>query len=137
VAARLSLVSAPESPRRAREFVIDRLWDWGHAPLVEKASLLTSEIVTNAVVHTGAPLVLEMFNLDDGILVTVNDADREPPRPRSEPVGPSELHGRGLAIVDALASEWGTARIPDDGKVVWFRLAAKPRSSRRPSGRRT
>ena len=83
MATQLSLVSAPDSPRRAREFVIDRLCEWGHAQLVEKASLLTSEIVTNAVVHTGAPLVLEVFNLDDGVLVTVNDADREPPRPRS------------------------------------------------------
>jgi hypothetical protein len=53
--------------------------------------------------------------------VEVSDGSHELPRPRR--VGPDAEGGRGLALVDALASDWGTTTT-DDGKIVWFELRA-------------
>jgi anti-sigma regulatory factor (Ser/Thr protein kinase) len=87
---------------------------------IADAELLTSELVTNAVVHGhSAPrLVLEVW--DDRIRVVVTDSD---PRMTLEPlhVQTSSEHGRGLRIVDSLASKWGVSPW-GRGKSVWFEL---------------
>ena len=49
--------------------------------------------------------------------------DLSPVVPKLRQAGPDEECGRGLAIVDALADDWGT-RVDDDGKTVWFTIDA-------------
>jgi anti-sigma regulatory factor (Ser/Thr protein kinase) len=121
--AHLDLPDAQESPRSARRFVTGHLRGWGYDSIAPDAALLTSELVTNAVRHASAPYALDVVDLQDGVLVTVEDADRELPLLRY--AGPEADSGRGLAIVEVIASAWGAWLIPDDGKFVWFRLAAE------------
>jgi anti-anti-sigma factor len=93
---------------------------------LDAAVLLTSELVANAVIHPpspdGAPVQLRITCYDDGIRCEITD-----PGPGFDPanLGPRDPDsgGRGLLLVDALASRWGTAR-PDAGFCVWFELDA-------------
>jgi anti-sigma regulatory factor (Ser/Thr protein kinase) len=116
----LSLDAVPESPRLARRFVTERLHRWHYDPLVSTAALVTSEIVTNAVVHARSRLVLGVEDQGDGVLLTVEDPEPTLPVPRD--ATPDDTGGRGLAIVAALAAEWGIELVPG-GKRVWCRLA--------------
>ena len=117
---RLLLDATPDSPRRARAFLRDRLGRWGYGALVDTAALLTSELVTNAVLHSRRPFELTVDDLRDGVVVSVDDAEPSPAVRRQ--VDEAEVGGRGLAIVHELASAWGVSSIPDDGKIVWFRM---------------
>ena len=84
------------------------------------AVLLTNELVTNAVVHGGGTFSVELELCPDRIRVSVLDADPHVPEVRSSSA--NEEHGRGMAIVAALATAWG-ADGGDGGKVVWFELS--------------
>lgn len=106
-------------PALAREFVRSKLT--GAPPeVVEDAQIIVSELVTNAIVHGSGEASL-LIEVDEKRLhVEVVDAD---PTVEFEPltVEPSSEHGRGLAIVNALASSWGIEpRLV--GKAVWFDL---------------
>ncbi|MCP9956715.1 ATP-binding protein [Streptomyces sudanensis] len=96
---------------------------WGHRIAEEPvctAELLTSELVTNALVHTAHGAVVTA-TLDGGVLrVEVRDFAPEPPAPRV-PAPDGGTHGRGLLLVQALADEWGV-RAQGVGKTVWFEL---------------
>lgn len=115
----LRLPGRAESVARARRFVTRQLTAYRVAePLVETAALLVSEIVTNAVVHVGGEVgVLVDATLGRCALVEVRDRSPIEPTPRRRDL--SAMTGRGLALVEALASSHGTVRRPD-GKVVWF-----------------
>ncbi len=87
--------------------------------LCDTAVLLTSETVTNSFRHACGGARLAVTADERGLLVEVGDDDpRTPHRRRS---GPDALDGRGVAIVDLLANDWGTYATAT-GKVVWFRL---------------
>ena len=120
--ASLDLPAALESPRSVRRFVTDQLHGWGYDSIGPDAGLLTSELVTNAVRHASAPYAVEVVDLHNGVVVTVEDAGHELPLPRYS--GYEAEGGRGLAIVESVSAAWGAWAIPDDGKFVWFRLAA-------------
>lgn len=88
--------------------------------IVETAVLLTSEIVTNALVHAadGATLVIEA----NGTSARIEVLDPGHPTYLAPlEVDPWSEHGRGLAIVDRLASAWGV-EARGYGKAVWFEL---------------
>ena len=88
---------------------------------VEIALLLTSEVVTNALRYGDtSSLSLSLRLRPDELLVEVDDATVQQPQVRL----PRQLdeRGRGLMLLDALASEWGSDA-KADGKTVWFRLA--------------
>ena len=121
--AHMELPAALESPRSARRFVSDQLLDWGYAGIVPEAALLTSELVANAVQHAPEPFAVEVVDLSNGVVVTVEDAGDELPVPRYP--DPQAERGRGLAIVESIAAAWGAWTIADHGKFVWFRLAAR------------
>ncbi|MGN6130503.1 MAG: SpoIIE family protein phosphatase [Nocardioidaceae bacterium] len=89
--------------------------------LVDDAVLVTSELVTNAVVHGLGPLELRLRVPGRDVLVEVLDRASFQPR-RMRPAADDE-HGRGLQIVAALSSRWGT-RATEDGKAVWCVLSA-------------
>ncbi len=121
VSEQLALDAQPESPRSARRFVSERLQQWGYADLVPEAELLTSELVTNVVRHVGAPVTIELVDLGDSVVIAV--ADPSPDVPTIPPPSPAVTGGRGLAIVEGLAAAWGVVNLPEEGKVVWVRLA--------------
>ena len=111
------------APGAARTWITGLLEAWDLPALAETAALLASETVTNAVRHAAsAPTVT--VAVSDGV-VEVGVTDRDPDSsPHMKWAGdPMATSGRGLAIVDVLADEWGTASLTH-GKQVWFRLAA-------------
>jgi anti-sigma regulatory factor (Ser/Thr protein kinase) len=104
----------------ARHFVARTLhrWDCGE-DVASVAMLLASEIVTNAIVHARSKAFVRV-QLTDGVLrIEVHDATRQLPTPR--PHNPHAESGRGLMLVDAYSSVWGTNEA-GDGKVVWFEV---------------
>ncbi|GAA3213364.1 ATP-binding protein [Streptomyces sp. XM83C] len=115
---RADLKAVPEARRAVREL----LRHWGRPGRSETAELLTSELVTNALVHTDDDAVLTAVAGTDVLRVEVRDSVACRPRLRL----PYEdgTHGRGLVLVQALADAWGV-RAHGAGKVVWFELDAE------------
>jgi PAS domain S-box-containing protein len=109
----------------ARAFVRDTLHGWGFADVVDDAVVLTSELVTNAVVHAGTAADVRCLRYETAVRVEVADhyPEREVPlqgrgRPHRDP---DHEGGRGLLLCAALASRWGVEYTPA-GKHVWFQL---------------
>lgn len=103
--------------REARRFVREAIAPWGAASLGEVA-LMTAEVVTNAVVHGRTPVTLRVSCAGIRGRVEVHDDSPELPRPHT--VSGNCSRGRGLQILDALASDWGVSPTADHGKIVWF-----------------
>jgi PAS domain S-box-containing protein len=124
-----TLEPRPEQVATGRRFVRDVLTAWDQAELADSASLLTSEILTNAVRHARQAIGLRLHLSPGEIITEVTDDYAAPPR-RMLPALEDE-DGRGLTLVEALAHNWGTLPT-SDGKIVWFTLAtgAQPRSRR-------
>jgi transcriptional regulator with GAF, ATPase, and Fis domain len=81
--------------------------------------LVVSELVTNAVLHGRGPVTVKIERDDGSVRLAVHDhGDGSPQRAHAAPWAAS---GRGLDIVDSLASDWGTTEV-DDGKWVWARF---------------
>lgn len=130
VPARLELAHTATSVGRARSFVRRLCIEAGlPGELCETAALLTSEMVTNSLLHGRSDARLAVTADESGLLVEVGDDDvRRPRRLRNET---EALGGRGLTIVNHLASEWGSYPTPN-GKVVWFRLDQRSASTTLP-----
>lgn len=112
----------------ARRLVRDAIRAWGlpvDSDVADVAFLLTSEVVANAVTHgsesASATIRLSVDGAEGRLLVEVDDTSFDPPVVRNDPPSGSE-HGRGMLLVDALASAWGYRFIPT-GKTVYFTLA--------------
>ncbi|MBC2908075.1 SpoIIE family protein phosphatase [Streptomyces cupreus] len=109
----------------ARSFVRDTLQGWGFADIVDDAVVLTSELVTNAVVHAGTSADVLCLRAEDGVRIEV--ADRYPEREiplqgTAVNMGsPDREGGRGLQLCAALAGRWGVEYTPTH-KQVWFQL---------------
>jgi anti-sigma regulatory factor (Ser/Thr protein kinase) len=115
-----SLRADPASVGAARRFVADVLASRGMEPLVDVAALLTSELVTNALLYTGSGMGLEIVFPPSSVRIEVRDTSTEEPvRRRVRP--DQSVPGRGLELVESLAERWGTAA-SDAGKSVWFEL---------------
>ncbi|MHA4775825.1 ATP-binding protein [Streptomyces sp. MSC1_001] len=117
----------PAEVGRARRWARSRLAGSGigaDEPLAETLVLLISELVTNAVVHTGCPAVLRMlFAAEGGVRVEVADTSDRPPRPRH--AEGEDTNGRGLELVDGLADRWGWE--PEGvGKSIWCEVDRAP-----------
>lgn len=119
----------PAEVGRARRWARSRLTGSGIAadePLAETLILLVSELVTNAVVHTGCPAVLRLLltGACDGpsdaaagtVRLEVADRSARPPQPRH--ARGEETGGRGLELVDGLADRWGWDA-EGAGKRIW------------------
>jgi anti-sigma regulatory factor (Ser/Thr protein kinase) len=84
--------------------------------------LLVSEVVSNAVLHSGTPDVVVSVRTSEPVRIQVEDhGDGVPAIAPAPAVG-----GLGLRLVDTLASEWGVSRL-DHGKIVWFEFPLAPR----------
>lgn len=117
------LPADPQSARRARRFVAAALADAGYGAVVETAALLVSEVVTNAVLHAGTPIVLACSW--SGPCVRIEVRDGSPVLPGIRHYDDEATTGRGLSLVATLADRWGVdAGV--DGKALWFELGARP-----------
>ncbi len=115
-----SFAGRPESVPAARHFV--RAVLSADAPeTVDAVELMVCELATNCVKHAHSGFQLLIEEAPDGIRVEVTDSGAGRPTPRT--VTPSEASGRGLRIVEAMASAWGVAEAAD-GKTVWFTVPA-------------
>lgn len=103
----------------ARHFTRDALRGMGAAEAEESATLLVSELTTNAVIHARTPLRLSIRRSSGVVRVEVRDDDPTPPRAISP--DPLEAGGRGIQMVEAVADKWGVNR-NERGKTVWFEL---------------
>jgi anti-sigma regulatory factor (Ser/Thr protein kinase) len=121
VRATVALAASPTSAAQARRFIRDfcTAADLGE-DACEKASLLVSELVTNAVVHGRSRATLIAARPEGRLRVAVLDNDvRLPEGP--QPANPDAEGGRGLRIVAAVADRWGV-ETTDEGKSVWFEI---------------
>ena len=117
----------PTAVAAARRFVRETLNSWHLSgrddPMVDDAVLLTSELVTNAIVHAGTGV--ELTCRLKGAAVEVSVLDRHPARMIPDPPGgraeADRPNGRGLLLSGALSSSWGVTYAPTT-KVVWFQL---------------
>jgi anti-sigma regulatory factor (Ser/Thr protein kinase) len=134
-----SFKRAPRAAAQARRFVSQSLDRWELPDLSRTAALLTSELVTNALVHAHSPVRVVVAVADGTVEVGVTDWDSHKPRLKpplraGTPSGtpgwaagrpdddPRPGHdGRGLRLVEELADKWGIADVTA-GKQVWFSL---------------
>ena len=125
----LTIRGQAEEVSGARSFITRTLSAAGKGQRVDSdaATLLTSELVTNAIVHTtsGAPdgsVTVVVVDVPDGVLIEVIDDGSG-----GTPVVKGDLlaaDGHGLYLVQQLAAQWGYLRDPA-GTTVWFHLAAE------------
>jgi len=119
---RTMLTPHPTSVGAARRFVRDVLMSRQvPAVVVETVELLTSEVVTNAIIHgrSGPQLAVEV----DGGVVRVAVRDLSPEMPVRRLAQADDVSGRGVVIVEKLASAWGVDRERGGAKRVWFEVA--------------
>jgi anti-sigma regulatory factor (Ser/Thr protein kinase) len=116
------------SPAIARPRAVALVAPWASEQLELDLRVLVSEVVTNAVVHGGPNIQLDIAVLT-AYWVRVEVFDGSFDLPEMQTFVPDRESGRGLHLVDTLANQWGT-RQRVDGKVVWFELhehASEPR----------
>ena len=116
------LTPHPTSVGAARRFVRDVLMSRQvRDGVVDTVELLTSEVVTNAIVHgrSGPQLAVEV----DGDVVRVAVRDLSPDLPVRRLGNLDDVSGRGVIIVEELASAWGVDRERGGAKRVWFEVA--------------
>lgn len=110
----------------ARRFVRETLVGWGihqdGAPVLDDLVLMTSELFTNAVLHGAGEVEVRLNVTSDAVRLTVSDQGthqmpRALPAPRLD-----TITGRGLQIVDHLASVWGSGRNAQGGTQVWLEV---------------
>lgn len=118
--AELRLPPDAGSVRWARRVVAEAAGEALDGERLEDLLLATSEVVTNAVEHGAPPVLLRVAPAPERLRVEVQDGSPLPPRARDE-VAPSEIRGRGLAIVERCTDRWGVEPAAD-GKAVWFEL---------------
>jgi anti-sigma regulatory factor (Ser/Thr protein kinase) len=117
---RLDLLPVPAAAGEARRFVEGFCRD---AHLDEEVSatavLLTSELVTNAIIHGRTPSMLQVSSPPGLLRVLVRDDNPTSPVPGHP--GPDRPGGRGLLLVELMSSAWGFEPSPV-GKSVWFEM---------------
>ncbi len=105
----------------ARDFVASALDMAGFTGDTDTVLLLVSELVTNAVRHAATPFEILVDVQRDEVRIAVTDEDVTHGPTIKDP-SPEDTNGRGLLIVDRLASGWGTEQIDQHSKSVWFTL---------------
>ena len=113
------LDGSPTSPRNARVMVRDALASCREIDVRDTAELLTSELVTNALLHAGTDVTVHVEDHGSAVRIGVEDgSDDEPTLGELDSI---DLGGRGLPLVAAMAQSWGWEPLPH-GKLVWFEV---------------
>ena len=111
---------SPQSVAAARRFATETLRGMPK-DVVEAAELMVSELATNCVRHTESGFLLTIDNVGGEVRIEATDAGRGEPTMRSPRV--TDPTGRGLQIIDMLATTWGVLQRSGSGKTVWFTIA--------------
>lgn len=119
--ARIAVAGDPSAVSYARDRILMQAVEWGvpiEGDMRDAVELVASELITNAVVHSeGMVMVGLYYHPEEGrLLLVVHDGKSEPPR--RQHATPDDESGRGLALVDALASRNGWEPT-ERGKKVW------------------
>ena len=112
----VDLPPEPSSATRARTLTRERLETSYSRQTLEVVALLVTELVTNAILHARTPFQLTLESQPHAVRICVEDQSAEQPTLRR--YDSDAVTGRGLALVEQLASSWGVDTTPD-GKVVW------------------
>jgi anti-sigma regulatory factor (Ser/Thr protein kinase) len=119
---RIRLAPEVTAPGRAREFVAQTCAAWHDEQFSETGQLVVSELVTNAVMHSGTEIEVNVELECDGLLLRVHDDGDGVPAivpPERRTIG-----GVGLELIAKVARRWGVTLDPRGGKDVWCELAA-------------
>ena len=117
----LTVPSLPASVSRIRRFASAACRQVADESVCEIVELLVSEVATNALVHGAGDVRVDVRTQGRAVRIEVSDDSTAVPVPRD--AGLDSESGRGMALVDALSSRWGTDARPD-GKTVWFEVRA-------------
>lgn len=113
------LAAEVASAGSARRFVERTVGEWDPFLPLDVIKLLVSELVVNAVLHARSEAEVSVVLRQDRVRVAVTD--RSPTLPVVKDPGPYDTSGRGMALVQSLASAWGVERLAE-GKRVWFEV---------------
>jgi anti-sigma regulatory factor (Ser/Thr protein kinase) len=119
---RASFPSQASAVAAARSFVMGAVPHLAEATR-SRVELMVSELSTNAVKHARTAFNITVVTSEDAVRVEVNDKDEQAPVLRHP--APTDMGGRGLVIVHALADDWGVD-VHDGDKTVWFSLKDRP-----------
>ena len=127
----LALGPEPDAVPRARRFAGRATADVGRTQLASDVELVVTELVTNALLHAGLPVVVRITPIDSGVRVEVEDSTRQAPIPAISST--EAMTGRGLALVSAVARAWGVE--PGGlGKTVWCEVVESAPAEPPPAG---
>jgi anti-sigma regulatory factor (Ser/Thr protein kinase) len=139
---RVLLPSDPESAKAAREFTVATLRTWQLSHVIDDAEIIATELVTNAIKHgaccagsTSAIGPVELvWQRDTGrVVCVVTDGNSQPPVLVA--ANPDSECGRGLQVVQALASSWGWMKLGATQKAVWAAIYLAAGGLSRPTWR--
>ncbi|MEU1304895.1 ATP-binding protein [Streptomyces shenzhenensis] len=119
-----TLPREPASAATARRLVRASLSVWELDELADDTAVIVSELVANAVQHARRESIRITIERPGAALVRIGVVDFSRVRPKRRVPGPGDVNGRGLALVDELAQDWGTELLPW-GKRVWAELRGK------------
>ncbi|MFF9365544.1 ATP-binding protein [Streptomyces griseoluteus] len=109
--------------RLARRLAVHQLDQWGHpygTPASEAVALIVAELAANAVLHGRVPgrdFELRLHHRDGTVRIELSDT--HPAHPTLPAHDPTAEGGRGLLLIDAVATRWGTSPRSGPGKTVW------------------
>jgi anti-sigma regulatory factor (Ser/Thr protein kinase) len=125
------------APRSARAFVARACLRWQARSIIGHACLVTSELVTNVVLHADTTAKLTISRCPGRLRIAVQDGDETRPATSwaASPETTLTGSGRGLLLVSSVCRAWGVHPTDDGGKIVWAVLddtSAAPDPARRP-----
>ncbi|TNH28645.1 ATP-binding protein [Micromonospora orduensis] len=117
--AHLCLPADPQSPAAARKLVARHCRTWGMETVVDRAMVVTSELISNAVLHARTDIDITVTAMEKALRISVRDRAADAPH-AAAPTAASQVSegGRGLPIIAALTTRWGFFAF-GDGKTVW------------------
>jgi hypothetical protein len=121
---RLSLDLDPVlgAARRSRELITEACARWERPELAGPACIVVTEMVNNVVAHAHTPMIVLLGAHGAGMSVAVRDHSATVPAFTGAPVAPTAYGGRGMLLIDSVATRWGNLVLAG-GKVVWALLA--------------
>ncbi|WP_171060346.1 ATP-binding protein [Streptomyces montanus] len=119
------LPANPASVAVARRNVRELLGEWGVSRETgDNVVLVTSELVTNAIIHTASDLIVCRLRTSGELLrIEVEDQNCSRTLPAVCRPKPDDQNGRGLMLISELSSDWGVTDTADgSGRIVWAEL---------------
>lgn len=122
----LQAQARPEAVPQLRHHARAALTSWGLNSIAGIAELVSAELLTNAIVASGAqrvsaPIGLHIAAYPGRLVVMVRDGS--PGTPRPQPRDDNAVSGRGLQIIETLSADWGCLALArGEGKIVWCLL---------------